>query len=309
MKILVVDDDPTILELLTLFLETIGYEETVAMQGAAAAIGAMDSATVPFDCLIVDIQMPEMSGIELVAHVRSDPRYRDTPILMLTAMGDKQHVQMSFSAGATDYVQKPFDLADLEARLYSAALYAGQRAHLRHRKRRQEQRGEAPGGQLTRDLEADIGLSGRDGFVSSVIFDNCLIQLQNSSPRDLRVIGVHWLNFEELEAAVGQDVLGILTGVMETALAEVMSAGTFICAYKGDGRFAVADLAEDRPSVGALFAELSARISQASQRLTDRGLPMPETAFGLALPDASRASVSALEVLEDALAQTGRTLH
>ncbi len=61
--------------------------------------------------------MPETDGVTLAAQIRDMARYYDTPILMLTAMSEKQYIDAAFTAGATDYVTKPFEVAELKARL------------------------------------------------------------------------------------------------------------------------------------------------------------------------------------------------
>jgi CheY-like chemotaxis protein len=118
MKILAVDDDPIILELLTQFVDAIGdHEITTALSGSEALEIARSSGAVPFDCFLFDIQMPHMDGVQLTKEIRALALYADTPILMLTAMTDKRYVDAAFSAGATDYVTKPFEIMELKARI------------------------------------------------------------------------------------------------------------------------------------------------------------------------------------------------
>ncbi len=118
MRILAVDDDPIILELLTHFVDAIGnHEITTALSGSKALEIVQSSEVAHFDCFLFDIQMPKMDGIELTKAIRGLKCFADTPILMLTAMTDKRYVDAAFTAGATDYVTKPFELMELTARL------------------------------------------------------------------------------------------------------------------------------------------------------------------------------------------------
>ena len=73
-----------------------------------------------FDCLLFDISMPGMDGVELCRCVRQFPQYRQTPVIMLTAMRDMTHMGDAYRAGATDYVTKPFDIEELGLRLHAA---------------------------------------------------------------------------------------------------------------------------------------------------------------------------------------------
>jgi PleD family two-component response regulator len=72
---------------------------------------------VPYDCLLLDISMPGMNGIELCKAIRDIPSYRSTPIVMLTGMRDMKSMDSAFQAGASDYITKPFDVIELGARL------------------------------------------------------------------------------------------------------------------------------------------------------------------------------------------------
>ena len=118
MKILAVDDDPIILELLGEFMSMLGSHELTKADSAIAALDILMAQDAPtFDCFLFDIQMPGMDGIELSRAVREIPGYADTPILMLTAMAEKRYVDSAFAAGATDYVTKPFDVPELKSRI------------------------------------------------------------------------------------------------------------------------------------------------------------------------------------------------
>ncbi len=120
LKILVVDDEPSILELLKTALTALGsYEVSIASSGVAA-LKLIEKQPVPFDCLLLDIQMPKMNGITLCGEVRRIPAYKGTPIIMLTAMSEKKYVDQAFTAGATDYLTKPFDFLELRSRLGTA---------------------------------------------------------------------------------------------------------------------------------------------------------------------------------------------
>ncbi len=117
MKILAVDDDAFILEILNEAISAIGGHDIVLASSGADALAILRDAVDPFDCFLLDIQMPEMTGVELCKLIREQPEYSNAPILMITAMSDKIHVDQSFAAGATDYVTKPFDVVELNSRI------------------------------------------------------------------------------------------------------------------------------------------------------------------------------------------------
>jgi CheY-like chemotaxis protein len=131
MRILAVDDDPIIRSLLEAFFGSANnHDVTIAASGAEALQLIKQAGNDVFDCFMLDIQMPEMDGIELTSHIRKLRTYADTPIIMLTAMSQKQYIDSAFAAGATDYATKPFEVHDLNARLgMSEALVAARKAN------------------------------------------------------------------------------------------------------------------------------------------------------------------------------------
>ena len=109
MKILAVDDDPIILELLAHFIETMTEHKLVMASSADEAIETIRSnARAPFDCFLLDIQMPGTDGIALAGKILDMDNYVDTPILMLTAMSENDYIDPAFASGESHSVTKPF---------------------------------------------------------------------------------------------------------------------------------------------------------------------------------------------------------
>ena len=104
MRILAVDDDNVFLEILEQVLVSYGYSDLTLVESGVLAAEAIQAAKEPFDCFLLDIQMPEIDGIQLCQWIRSHALYATTPILMITAMAEREYVESAFSAGATDYV-------------------------------------------------------------------------------------------------------------------------------------------------------------------------------------------------------------
>ena len=110
-KILVVDDDPHIRELVQVFLRNDGFEVVEASDGVDA-LSKLDSVKV--DLAIIDIMMPNMDGWELCRELRAT---FDIPILMLTAKAETSHKLKGFQLGTDDYLVKPFEPLELVARV------------------------------------------------------------------------------------------------------------------------------------------------------------------------------------------------
>ena len=103
-KILLVDDEPDILEIISFNLEKVGYQVTTASNGLEALKQA--KKTLPH-IIILDVMMPELDGIETCERLRREEQFQDTLIMFLTARGEDYSYVAAFDAGADDYVTKP----------------------------------------------------------------------------------------------------------------------------------------------------------------------------------------------------------
>jgi DNA-binding response OmpR family regulator len=129
LKILVVDDDPNVTELLPVILANEGFRDVHCFLSSTEAFAALKRPHSTFECLILDIDMPDMNGIELCAQARALSSYRNVPIIMLTARRDEKTVRAAISAGASDYITKPFDVLEIGVRVrMSAKLVQARRA-------------------------------------------------------------------------------------------------------------------------------------------------------------------------------------
>jgi DNA-binding response OmpR family regulator len=113
-KLLIVDDDPQLLDFLRTLLEPWAFRLTLLDDPKQFWTTLEQSAP---DLLILDIEMPELSGIDLCRVVRNDPRWSELPVLFLSAYIDAQTVHRVFSVGADDYVSKPVVGPELVARV------------------------------------------------------------------------------------------------------------------------------------------------------------------------------------------------
>ena len=111
MKILVVDDDPNILELVSIQLTQAGYTVQKASNGFEAL--TLIEEDYP-DLAVVDVMMPGMDGYELTKKIRSET---DIPVLLLTAKGELEDKEKGFLSGSDDYVVKPFEPKELQFRI------------------------------------------------------------------------------------------------------------------------------------------------------------------------------------------------
>jgi two-component system alkaline phosphatase synthesis response regulator PhoP len=113
-KILVIDDEPGILKLVTSYLENENYEVYTALDGPS---GLRAARAYHPDVIVLDIMLPGMDGIELLSHLR---RESDVYVIMLTAKTEETDKIIGLSVGADDYVTKPFSPRELTARIKAA---------------------------------------------------------------------------------------------------------------------------------------------------------------------------------------------
>src|ERR1700692_4723558 len=110
-RILLVEDDPRLAEMLSEYLGQAGFRITVAPLGAAA-LEHLSSAE--YDAVVLDLMLPDMDGLDVCRQLRTKS---DTPVLMLTGRGDAIDRIVGLELGADDYVPKPFQPRELLARL------------------------------------------------------------------------------------------------------------------------------------------------------------------------------------------------
>ncbi|MDF2961427.1 MAG: DNA-binding response regulator [Paenibacillus sp.] len=114
-KIVVVDDEPNIVEVIRLYLEHAGYEPVIAYRGGEVLQLLREQQP---DLVLLDVMLPDHSGFELCGHIRSEPgSLAHTPVIFLTAKGESIDKLRAFNLGVDDYIVKPFDPNELIARI------------------------------------------------------------------------------------------------------------------------------------------------------------------------------------------------
>ncbi|MCB9699704.1 MAG: response regulator transcription factor [Alphaproteobacteria bacterium] len=115
-RVLVAEDDRAVAHVLERLLAELELDVDVVGDGRQA-VEAADAA--PYALILLDIQMPEMSGLEALELIRAQPRHARTPIAMCTSLGAEAHLAAAFEAGADDYIVKPFGTRLFRARIHA----------------------------------------------------------------------------------------------------------------------------------------------------------------------------------------------
>ncbi len=114
MQLLVVEDNPSTLKMLTFLLSNEGYTVHTATKGSAA-LAVLDSE--PVDLIVLDVMLPDCNGLQICRQVRA--RGLTMPILVISALGRRDDKVAAFNEGADDYITKPFDPSEVLARVRS----------------------------------------------------------------------------------------------------------------------------------------------------------------------------------------------
>jgi DNA-binding response OmpR family regulator len=117
LTVLVIDDDPVILELLRVNFEIEGFDVICAADGEEGYQRAQAERP---DVVISDIMMPKRDGLQLLADLKGNPSTEALPVILLSAKAQKSEVQHGLAMGADDYITKPFDPIQLIDRLNAA---------------------------------------------------------------------------------------------------------------------------------------------------------------------------------------------
>jgi CheY-like chemotaxis protein len=276
MRILVVDDDPFIRELLPRIAAEVGFPDVTTAGSGIEALDLLTYGGRVYDCLLLDINMPEMDGIELCLKLRAIPAYRDTPVIMLTAMRDMKNMDDAFRAGASDYATKPFDILDLATRLKAANQgilardggIAGQGAG--------RIAVEAP---RSHDRQVDVQIEGVPNLIEQRALANYIGRLPRPEVANIAVFAVRIEQEEavDIQAPTGR-LLAMLRGVA-LAIGEASTsakadlpgspaeAGGGLMTYAGRGTFLVA-ARHCTQTAEAIEAAINHRLAQQSRTAT-----------------------------------------
>jgi CheY-like chemotaxis protein len=305
MKILAVDDDRGVLELLPLVLARSGYEDISVANSAEFALEKLQGASPKFECIFLDIQMPFMDGIELCARIRALAAYRHTPIIMLTAMSEKEYVTRAFAAGATDYATKPFDVLELGARARVAEeLNLARRGAV-----------DAPSSSRPPVTEedsfgptADAALFVDDlkDFVAFPTLVHYLAHLSRSALECSQVMAIRLDAAKEIYArSETSEYLGALRDVADAA-AYVLERYNCLIAYAGNGRFVLVSSHPSLLNQEDLESAIQELLDEKNSTYAD-GEPMDiEVSVGSPVRPELATSNSAARTIEQAILRAER---
>jgi len=309
MKLLVVDDDPMILELLLEALPGLGYPDVTGASSGAEAMQAIAQSDSPFDCFLLDIQMPEMTGIELCSWLRDHPDYAQIPVLMITAMSERSFIDQSFAAGATDYITKPFNPQELSQRMKQAEQLnrdrmaaflppAASSNETAHPVQQRLEMGIAPFA-----LQTPFNIAEVRGVVDLLALENYLLQLGRGGMIASACFAYQIGGIQRLYDSCSPDEYYYTIADIAEAIAESLAYYETFVSHAGNGAFVCVAHGHNLPAEEDLIAEVRDRL-HAMELQYDDGRPMlvavshsPYLRLGL------RSGASAVAQLDRAIEQ------
>ena len=117
MKVLLTDDSTTMRKIQRRVLTAMGIEDVTEASNGKEALEKLKEANYDFTFLLLDINMPEMNGMETLKQIRSNPDSAHLPVIMCTSVAEKSQVLDAIKAGASNYVVKPFQPDDLKKKI------------------------------------------------------------------------------------------------------------------------------------------------------------------------------------------------
>lgn len=235
MKILLVDDDVIFCDYLAVCLKRIGHTSVTVTHSGAETLTKLDEIGSPFDCILLDINMPKMNGIQLCKIIRERAEYRTTPIIMISSEEESSGMKRAFGAGAIDYLKKPVDPMELSARVRAADFFVKNILSEKTQRRRLEMSlGSADGGLTSPEMRVTFSRipNMRDYFQ----LENRLFRLGEGSFK-MNLFTVELNGIQKLfNSLSGQEALAIVSST-SAILGEVLPDRGALFSYLGNGKF------------------------------------------------------------------------
>ena len=255
MRILAVDDDPVILDLLQDALLRHEDYDLVCASSAEEALAVLESSVRGFDCFLLDIMLPGVDGIELCDAVRQTKEYRSAPIIMITASREPDLMTRAFYAGATDFVTKPLNGVELGARINAAGMLNDSLLRERQAYHSLAELTEKTKIRFEEPIALDV-----PGVTDLLSMENDLLRL----PAGIYPMHLFWIDVMGLpgihKAVTGRAFRHHLDQVAK-ATGAALKGKPWKLSYAGCGRFAAVVMDRKRPNREDLLTQINAKLT------------------------------------------------
>lgn len=278
MRILAVNDDPVFLSILGPMLQSLNQDEVTLAMSASDALAEMQASNATFDCVLLDIQMPGMNGIELCHRIRQMENYQRTPIVMITSLSDRRSIDDAFAMGATDYVNKPIDRTDLKARLGMVErLLTERRIAAAFEKQLVEQTAMAI---PEVEFEAPILIPGFDRGIEYLALENYLLTIGNKRIHATSAVAISVLNASSFYRKSSTANFLNMLGDVAAALSDAFKTSQMLISYAGQGTFVCVSTGSAVPDLNDLEEMIQMGVEEFGHIYAMDNLPLPRIKVG-----------------------------
>jgi len=229
-KVMIVDDEPINVKVAKKYLELAGYQHVIGITDSRTVMRRISEE--PPDVVILDIMMPEVSGLQILEQIRADGQWAYLPVIVVTASDNEETKRHALELGATDFLGKPVNSTELVPRVRNALLVKANHDYLKHYARELERQ--------TRQLESQIAQARTDpltGLANRRALDEELQRRlsecqRTGSPLSVMLLDVdHFKNFNDAHGhRAGDEALRVLA----TALRKAMRQMDVVTRYGGE---------------------------------------------------------------------------
>lgn len=303
MRILLVDDDPVFTELICANLREWGFDDVTCAESAAVALNLVGTQRIPFDCFLIDIEMEQMDGIELCAHLRDREKCRSTPMIMVTAGDAAHYMERAFKAGATDFMRKPLDPVDLAGRINSAMMLVKTTKIERHSRAALRALISFASDFDLIDLGERVSFPDVNGMEDYYQIENRLLRMQKGL-YPLCLFRIEIRDFVALfSRSERNNVLQHLHAISHV-ISETVNSRRFVMSYIGNGKFIICVMEHTDIVPQLLQTRLSDRVRQAVSELPDGKANETELELTALTSHRIQSSQTALDLLAKEMAST-----
>ena len=306
MKFLAVDDDPVFQEILISTLRAIGHEDVTKAASAAEALALVQALGTAFDCVLLDIQMPDIDGVSFCKILRDLPDYKQVPIVMITSQSAKRYIDDAFAAGATDYVTKPLDRLDLMARIGMVERLVEQRLQVMLLTYQASLRNESYEIQL--DFDSAILIPGFDRAIEYLALENYLLTLGKKGLLSVSAFGFQIENAGHIFSKASRSGFVDMLGDVGLIISDAIKRDDALIAYAGCGSFVGVTSRELTAAPEEMSAMIEIGLADFADFYVSERLPTPRIRVGSLVKSRLFSMASPTRILERAilLAQQGK---
>jgi len=299
MKILVVDDDPVFQDILISTLRTIGHDDITKAASAAEALAKVQSRSTTFDCVLLDIQMPDMDGVSFCRLLRGLPDYRQVPIVMITSESAKRYIDDAFTAGATDYVTKPLDRLDLMARIGMVERLVEQRLQLMLLTSQASLRNDSYEIQI--EFDSTMLIPGFDRAIEYLALKNYLLTMGKTGMLSVSAFAIQIENAAHIFSKASRSGFVDMLGDVGLIISDVIKTDDMLISYAGCGCFVGVTSREPTTSHDEMSAMIEIGLADFADFYVSEGLPTPKVRVGAMVKSRFFSMASPTRILERAI--------